>query len=45
MLKHIGEVNSASSIEKALSGVLKEGKFLTHGILEVRQILPNLCIV
>ncbi len=32
MLKHIGEVNSASSIEKALSRVLKEGKFLTRDI-------------
>lgn len=32
MLNHIGEVNAASSIEKALSKVLQEGKFLTQDI-------------
>ena len=32
MLNYIGEVNAASSIEKALSKVLQEGKFLTQDI-------------
>ena len=32
MLNHIGEVNAASCIEKALSKVLQEGKFLTQDI-------------
>jgi isocitrate dehydrogenase (NAD+) len=32
MLNHIGEVKAASCIEKALSKVLQEGKFLTQDI-------------